>query len=144
MSDFGSQVAAWASKAKLRAQFIARDASKETAFAANVAKPEGKMPIYSGFLQASQNVGFGSMPSGPSIGPTLSGANGFTWHDPIGDAGIVPAKIDTWDLSTTLYVGWTAQYAWVQDQKNQFVRFGTIDWNRYVNFATNKAKASIP
>lgn len=142
MADFGQQVSNWAAKAKARMVFVARYASTETAFAANVSKPEGRMPVYSGFLQASQNVGYGSMPSGPSEGPTLT-ATGFNWHDPIGDPSVVPAKIASWDLSTTLYIGWTAQYANIQDNKNLFVSFGTRDWLKYVSQGVNRAKGAI-
>lgn len=121
MASFAEQVAGWRNKAVLRTHKVVKESVMRTVKQANTPKDDGgQMPVYTGFLKNSLAANVGSMPSGPSLGPILHQGGGVEFRDPMGNPNSAYAAIMAWDLSGNLYVGWTAEYAVVQENVNGF------------------------
>lgn len=144
MATFTEQVAAWARKAEGRAKATAKFATLAVANEASEPVPEGRMPVYTGFLRNSINANVGTMPSGPSLGPILLSGGEIRWRDPMGDRQIVSAKLASWDVTGTMYVGWTAEYADYQEDIHAFMHTAADGWQTQVRKAVVRSKELLP
>lgn len=136
------QLDAWGKKAMLRTEAVAKTAAQQLADDANeegpsVANPDGgrggRMPVHTSFLRNSIAAAVGSIPRGPSDPRT----------DKQGDPGAVAVAINSWNLDSPLYVGWTAVYAGVMENRYGFLEAALQKWPDYVEAAIAEAKRTI-
>lgn len=136
------QLDAWAQKAMLRTEAAVKTAAQAVADDANtegpsVANPDGgrggRMPVDTGFLRNSIAAAVGSVPRGP--GDPLTGR--------MGGPSAVAVAINGWNLESPLYVGWTARYATVMENRYGFLEAALQKWPDYVEAAVAEAKRTI-
>ncbi len=124
---FEAQVRAFADKAKRRQTAIFRQSTQDVAQESNTPRGQGgKMPIDTGFLRASQAASKLGMPSGPG-----KGAAGTLYNRPLG----IPVEVVLLNanLGDTVWVGWTANYAPVMEQRYGFMRSAAQNWQSIVD-----------
>lgn len=133
-----SQLEAWAKRASVRAESVVKTAVQAVADDANlegpsVANPDGgrggRMPIDQGFLKGSIAAAVGEMPRGPTR-PTDTSVT--TTSPAIAIAG--------WDMRESLYIGWTAEYAELMENRYGFMEGALQKWPDFVRAALSKTE----
>ena len=140
---FQAAVGAWAKKSEGRLRAVIRTATENLLEEANkigpsVANPSGgeggKMPADTGFLAASLTLAIGSMPTGPSRGDP----NGkYAWNND------VSLKLVGVQAGSTIYAGWTANYAVKMEHRYGFMRSAAQNWQKHVSDAVREVKADM-
>lgn len=133
MPKFSAQVAAWANKSERRLEAIFKESAQRLIEQAQTPRGAGgKMPVDTGFLRASGQASLTGWPSGPSRQDEGMGAFDYT-------VTIAGAR-----LGTTIYWGWTAEYAPYMEERYAFARSAAQNWNGIVSAVVREAMARFP
>lgn len=136
MGNFTATVEAWAAESAERMSAIAKASIQDVIDDASKAKGKGgNMPIDTGFLRASGQISFNGMPTGPTR-PEPAQAN-YSDGSAVGNVTVQLAKFK---LGQTVFFGWTANYAVIQEAKNAFLRLAVQNWKYIVASNVTKAK----
>jgi len=128
---FGGQVKGLTGQYRKRLNFIAKRATEMMTEEANTPIASGgRLPVLTSFLRSSLTAA----PDGPPMGPTKG-------LGPI-QGNALAAAIVRWDpMTQTLWVGWSAVYAGVQNLRYGY-RDGAVEkWSMFVANATREAQA---
>lgn len=127
---FADQVSAHTEQYRRRLKFIARTAVQEMGIEASIPVAQGgRMPVDTSFLRSSLLASTDGPPIGPAQGDKpIQG-------DPL------PVMLIKWDpLTQTVWIGWTADYATIQNLRNGY-RDGAVEkWPDFVRKATALGK----
>lgn len=133
-----SQLKNWAKRASVRTEAVVKTAVQAVADDANlegpsVANPDGgrggRMPVDQGFLINTIAAAVGEMPRGPSR-PTGAPVNTTS-----------PAiAIASWDMRESLYIGWTAEYAEIMENRYGFMEGALQKWPDFVRAALRETE----
>lgn len=135
---FSAQVDAMILTCRRRMTAVFRESVHEVGDEANTTVHEGgKLPIDTGFLRSSYAVSLNGMPMG--LGEPPSRAQRYS-----PDEADVDLVINQAELGDTIYGGWTANYAQVQEERNGFQRSAAQRWPQIVNAVVARVKARIP
>lgn len=106
----------------------------------------GKMRVDTGFLRASGQASLNGMPSGPDMKPKEakkgeydSGEKEYTKKAPA-----VEATIGQMEFGSTLYWGWTANYARYREAYDGFMYSSIQKWQQTVDAVVAEAKRRFP
>lgn len=99
----------------------------------------GKMRVDTGFLRASGQASLNGVPNGPSVKPTDAAKGQYDWK---------PAQAETtigqMQFGSTLFWGWTANYAIYREARDGFA-YATIQrWQQIVDGVVAEAKKRFP
>lgn len=135
---FSASVDAWALKSKARLTAIFRESAQRVGEEANTTVHEGgKLPIDTGFLRSSYAVSMTGMPLGLGEPPDREAK-----YRP--DNAAIDLVINQAVLGDTIWGGWTARYAPIQEERNGFQRSAAQRWPQIVTAVTAEAKARYP
>ncbi len=145
MGKFAGQVRSFGKKFEAGYRATARTAVQETISRAQRTRGEGgDMRVDTGFLRASIQAALHNMPSGPVTGGDHPG----TTKTPIisqfaGTA--VSAVLLRWDplMQTSLFVGWTANYARHREAQDGFLQGAVEIWDQTVDNAARQVRAGL-
>lgn len=115
MSKFQQAIKQFGKKVDRRIEGVAKEATQET-----VRLAQDNVPVDTGFLKNSIRGAVGNTPKENSTSPAVALAQ--------------------WDLKQPLQIGWTANYARVQEARRGFVRLAADKWPDTVSKAVRKAK----
>lgn len=134
MASFSAQLDAWTLKAKGRTTAVFKAASQKVGTEANTPKGlGGRLPLDTGFLRGSFAASLEGMP----VGPTRPSEGKPSAED----VGLTIARAQ---LGDTIYMGWTAVYARVQEVRNGFLESAAQNWPKIVREAAAEAKRRFP
>lgn len=127
---FSAKVDAFIAKSQARTEAVFKTAVQDVLNDANTTKPGGgRLPIDTGFLRNSLGASLSGMPAGPTRP-----------EEGRGSADQVALVIAGAKLGDTIYAGWTAIYARVQEMNNGFLEAAVQRWPQRVNAAVERAK----
>lgn len=133
MARFDAQVKAWAQKCDRRMGAIFKESAQRVIeIAQTPVGAGGKMPIDTGFLRASGQASLSGWPSGPSRQDEGMGQFDYTLT-------IAGAR-----LGSTIYWGWTAEYATNMEEKYAYMRSAAQQWQGIVSKVVREAMARFP
>jgi len=126
-------VQGWAKRSRRRMTAVMRTSAQSVINEAQTPKGKGgNLPLDTGFLRASGQASLDGMPTGPG---RLSEGR------PDGeDTSLVINRAFPGD---TIFFGWTAVYARVQEQKNGFMRRAAMNWRAHVLGAVQEVRARV-
>lgn len=128
------QLEALAIKARLRTEAATKTAVQAVARDMNTPIAEGgRMPVDTGFLRNSIGAAAGSLPSGPSSPK----------DDAQGNPEAVAVALTQWNLDEPFYIGYSAEYARIQEARNGFIEGAAQNWPDYFDAALKRAKQEI-
>lgn len=142
MGKFSAQVGAFSEKFERRYRATARTAVQDTIAMAQRTRGEGgRMRVDTGFLRASIQAALHNMPSGPTTNDR--GEQFRVGAQVAGEP--VAATLLKWDplTRTTLFVGWTANYARHREAQDGFLQGAAELWDQTVDKAAKRAEAGI-
>lgn len=135
--QFSADVGAWVAMSKARMTAVFRESTQRVGEEANTTVHEGgKLPIDTGFLRSSYAVSMNGMPLGLGEPPSRDATYRF-------DSGAVDLVINNAEIGDTIFGGWTARYARVQEERNGFQRSAAQRWPQIVNVVVGEVKARI-
>lgn len=127
MEDMVTTIDKFVVNTEARLLAVVRTAIQETVLESQEAKPQGKMPVITGFLRSSGLAALNAVPVGEIKGDPKKT---YTWT---GDAlNVVLAKME---IDDTFFWGWTAVYANVQELRNGFLEAALQNWQKHVDNA---------
>lgn len=134
---FSAQVDDWTRKSKARMTAVFRESTQRLSEEANLAKGEGgRLPVDTGFLRASFSVSLSGLPFGVSQGDRSAT---YTFDDSAVDLVIASAQI-----GDTIFGGWVANYANVQEEQNAFLRGAVQNWQGIVDGVVREVSVRFP
>lgn len=95
----------------------------------------GKMRIDTGFLRASGQASLNGMPTGPARKPTDAAPGAYAYNP-----SEVEATIGKLKFGSTLFFGWTANYARYREAYDGFLISAMQNWQQTVNNVIAEAK----
>lgn len=137
-STFEAKVGSWAQQTQARLTAVFRQSAQTVVEEVQKTKDRGgHMPLDTGFLRASIMASTSHMPglipnAQPVEGQTYPANNSATT---LVIAGATPDK--------PLYLGFTANYAMIQEGKNGFVRLTAQRWQQIVTASVKLIKAKV-
>lgn len=115
---------------------VARQSTQQLVNEANTPKAKGgKMPVVFGFLRASGQMSLTGMPSGPTR-PEKDQKYEYT------DATVI-TSLASLKIGGSIFYGWTAVYARVQNVYNGFLDSAVQNWPRIVDGVVEEVKRRI-
>lgn len=131
-SQFSASVDYWVRKARGNMLTVVRESASRLAEQAQTTIPEGgKLPIDTGYLRASFVAVLNASlpPTRRNPDPNVS----YTY-----DGGPIDLTINSMKLGDVLTMGWTAEYAGVQEYKHGFQRSAAQNWPAIVRQVTRE------
>jgi hypothetical protein len=132
MRSFYAQVDAWTRKSERRMEAVFKESTQRLIAEAQTPRGAGgKLPVDTGFLRATGQASL----VGPPIGPSrqVEGA-------PSNDYAVVILGAT---IGSTIYFGWTAEYAIYMEARYGFARSAVQNWPLIVARVITEAKARI-
>lgn len=137
--DFGAQIDAWVKKTEGRTLAVFRESTKRLLSQCQARGTGTGIPVDTGFARASLQVSLDSLPQVSSERPQAGQT--YAWSDNGMSAVIAGAQ-----LGSTIYAGWTANYAIYLEYGHSrqapsgFVRINALQWPQIVAQVANEAK----
>lgn len=131
-SDFSTQIDRFIVDTERKLLEVIQGALTDLTNTANTAKPEGRLPKKTGFLQHSAAAAVNARPIGPTKGDKKLT---YTYN-----ASQVLQIIANLKIGDTFYYGWTAEYARVQEVRNGFLEGAVMKWQSFVDRAVNRLR----
>ena len=134
MNTLSASVTSFVAQTKERLRAVALQSTQDVINDAQtpVAKG-GRMPVDTGFLRNTGTVSYSGLPIGPSVGSGQPQQSEF-------DAATV---LGSWNGSTDIWWGWTAEYALFQETRNGYLRGAVARWPEFVMANSRKLEARI-
>lgn len=131
---FSAQVADFVKESDARMNAVVLDAVSETINIAQIPVAKGgRMRVDTGFLRASGQVSFDTLPTGPQRG--AKGKDGKLTYQT--DENYM-VKLAGFKLGQKIYFGWSAQYAEVRNAYDGFLDNAVQQWSDTVNKSVAK------
>lgn len=130
--DFATQIDRFVVDTERKLLSVMQIALTDLTNTANNAKPDGRLPKKTGFLQHSAAAAVNARPIGPTKGDKKLT---YTF-----DVNQVLQVIDKIKIGDTFYFGWTAEYARVQEARNGFLEGAVMKWQSFVNAAVSRLR----
>lgn len=131
MANFSMTVKKWADATNEKIETVLKEAVNDTINIAQLSTAKGGlMHVDTGFLRASGQPSFSGLPSGP-----VRGDPGGNYSAP--SYAITLSKLK---VGTTIYFGWTANYAKHREYHDGFLANAMSKWQATVTAAVNKVK----
>lgn len=135
MKSFSASVGAWGRKTERRLELIHKESAQRVFNKAQTPRAKGGLlPIDTGFLRASGVGALNTMPSGPS--DPSEGIN-ENWE------GVVSLVIDQASPSDVIFLGWSANYARLMEERYGFMKTAAGQWPQIVRGVVQEAKARV-
>lgn len=99
----------------------------------------GKMRVDTGFLRASGQTSLNGMPTGPNRKPKDAVKGQYDWKPAQAETTIAQLK-----LGSTLFFGWTANYARYREAYDGFMYATVQRWQQIVDSVIEEAKKRFP
>jgi len=136
MGKFTATIAEWATKSEKGMAAIRNESVKRVIQQAQTPTAQGgNMRVDTGFLRSSGQLSFSGMPTGPVRPAPDAAPNQYGF-----DVSPVALQLAGAGLNTTLYWGWTANYAKYREWHDAFLRLAVQNWPTIVNTVTNDIK----
>ena len=133
MNTLSASVTSFVAQTKERLRAVAQQSTQDVINDAQLAKAKGgRMPIKFGFLRNSGTISYSGLPIGPSV-------NTGQPQEEKDYATIV----GSWNGSTDIWWGWTAEYALHQETLNGYLRGAVARWPEFVMANSRKLEARI-
>ena len=130
MAEFGSftrSVKGFVTRTKANAETVWREAVKEVVEQAQLPRGAGgNMPVKTGYLRASIRASRSGVPS-PIPGSRPLPSTTYSYR-----RSQVHGIIDRTEYGNTIYIGWTAEYAEIQEHRTGFMRLAAQNWQSIV------------
>lgn len=130
--DFSTQIDEFIVDTERKLLGVIQSALTDMTNQANTARPEGRLPKLTGFLQHSAAASINSRPMGETRGDKKQT---YTFN-----VNQVLAVIARLKLGETFYFGWTAEYARLMEARYGFLEGALMDWQTYINNAVKRLK----
>ncbi len=137
--SFGAQVEAWVQETDQRMTAVFRDSTQElVSIMQEPVGSGGNTPVDTGFMRATVQASTSDMPSIDPRARPASDAEPGSYPYVSAPVSLVIAGAK---LGQTIYVGYTAAYAAIQENRRGFVRLAALQWQSIVDRSIAKAKA---
>lgn len=135
---FSSQVDDIIMQTEKRLIALARQSTQEVVDQAQTpAAKGGKMRVDTGFLRASGQMSLNGMPTGP-VRPDNDEVGGYDWRETTVVTTLAKLK-----LGTSVFFGWTANYAEHRETYDGFLASAVQNWPSIVDKVTRQIKGRI-
>jgi len=130
--DFTTQIDRFIVDTERKMLSVVQTALTDLTNDANNAKPDGRLPVRTGFLRHSAAAAVNARPRGETRGDP-KGIYAF-------NAGQVLAIIAHLKLGDVFYFGWTAEYARYMEARNGFLEGALMKWQMFIDNAVARLR----
>jgi len=136
MGKFTATVESWAARSEKALGAIRNESVKRVIQKAQLSDDKGgRMRVDTGFLRSSGQLSLNGMPTGPIRGDENAAPNQYNYNASPVVLILAGAKLDS-----TLFFGWTANYAAYREFHDGFLRLAVQLWPNIVNDVTAEIK----